>query len=211
MQAWPSRYDWTHVVSLSKGEPTGRPIYAVRFSRKLPESRAARGLAALLDQLRLKGPIDITFHARVVIDIGTGKEKAVPIPVEKAWRPGVSGGVLIFLLTRQCELPSCAHFPLTSSESTGKGSCHSTTCLRWRTHVSDCMPNCYRRYMGTRFVKYNSYVIGDIKAGSHRKGRFVPAPDGIPPLVQDLPPLSPSRIFRLGGIRIDISRARPGE
>ena len=39
-----------------------------------PEGHAARGLSALLNQLHLKGPIDITFHARVVIDFGTGKE-----------------------------------------------------------------------------------------------------------------------------------------
>jgi len=140
IQAWPSRYGWGDVVSLGKGKATGRPIYAVRFGRKLPKGHVARCLSTLLNQLRLKGPIDITFHARVVIDIGTGKEKAVPVPVEKSWRPGVSGGVLVFSYLASASWPNCDRFPPTSSGSIGKGAYHLTICLPWRAPASDSMP-----------------------------------------------------------------------
>jgi hypothetical protein len=210
IQAWPSRYGWGDVVSLGRGVPTGRPIYAVRFGRKLPDGRAARGLSALLNQLRLKGPIDITFHARVVIDIGTGKEKAVPIPVEKPWRPAVSGGILVFLLPNQCELTQLRPFPAHIQRTHREGRLSLDDLLALENSCLRLYAYCYRRYMGTRFVKYRPYMRDDIKAGSHEEGRFVPAPNGVPPLVSDLPSPSPSRIFQLGGIRIEISRAALG-
>jgi hypothetical protein len=208
IQAWPSRYGWGEVVSLGKGEPTGRPIYAVRFGRKLPKGRAARGLWALLNQLRLKGPIDITFHARVVIDIGTGKEKAVPVPVEKPWRPGVSGGVLIFLLPSQCELAQLRPFPAHIQRKHKEGRLSLDDLLALENSRLRLYAYCYRRYMGTRFVKYSAYMRGDIKAGTHKKGRFVPAPNGAPPLVPDLPSRASRRILQIAGIRIEISRSR---
>lgn len=65
--------------------------------------------------------------------------------------------------------------------------------------------------MGTRFVKYSAYMRGDIQAGSHKKGRFVPAPNGVPPLVSDLPSPSPRRILQVAGIHIEISRPGFGQ
>jgi hypothetical protein len=121
---------------------------------------------------------------------------------------GRQWGSAVFLLPGQCELAQLRPFPAHIQRKHREGRLSLDDLLALENSRLRLYAYCYRRYMGTRFVKYHAYLRDNIKAGSHKKGRFVPAPDGVPPLVPDLSSPPPSRIFVLGRVRIEISRAR---
>ncbi len=118
MQAWPTRYGWATTISLTQGVRSGDPIYRVRIGP------ARRGrlwkMLRLARFIRRRGPIDVAFYARLAVfglGLNRNSEFVLPIPVEKAWRPSVQGGLLTTLLPNECREFDLRYFPMRSGRS----------------------------------------------------------------------------------------------
>jgi hypothetical protein len=210
MNLWPSLYRWGAVITLGEGRSSGRHMYAVRFGRRSDVGRPESRLGGLLRRRIFKGPIDVTFHARVAIveqgESEVRKEKVVPIPLDKAWRPSVNPGVILWLLPERCDLELLRTFPDDIRAKREAGTLTLEDLLDRDGSQLRLYAFCYRRYMGTRFVKYSKYTQHDLRPGSHKKGRFVPAPAGKLPQREDIPNSRPERVLNFGDIRIEVSR-----
>jgi hypothetical protein len=211
MNLWPSLYRWGTVITLGEGRSSGRHMYAVRFGRRKDVGRPESRLGRALRRKMFKGPIDVTFHARFAIvekdtEGRARKEKIVPIPVDKAWRPSVNPGIILWLLPERCDPELLRTFP---NDIRAKREAKTLTLedlLKRDGAQLRLYAFCYRRYMGTRFVKYSTYTQNDVRAGSHKKGRFVAAPAGELPQREDIPDSPAKRVIRLGDVRIEVSR-----
>jgi hypothetical protein len=186
-------------------------MYAVRFGRRRDLGRPESRLGGLLRRRILKGPIDVTFHARMAIVEPEGenearKEKVVPIPVDKAWRPSVNPGAIIWLLPERCDPELLRTFPNDIRAKREAGALTLEGLLECEGAQLRLYAFCYRRYMGTRFVKYSKYTKDDLRPGSHKKGRFVPAPEGKLPKRKEIPDSRAEGVFNFGDIRIEVSR-----
>jgi hypothetical protein len=208
MNLWPSLYRWGAVITLGEGRSSGRHMYAVRFGRRSDLRRPESRLGGLLRRRVFRGPIDVTFNARVAIveqdERGVRKEKVVPIAIDKDWRPSVSPGVILWLLPERCDPELLRTFPNDIRAKREAG----TLTLEDLLEQKGAQLRLYAFYMGTRFVKYSKYTQRDIRPGSHKKGRFVPAPADKLPKREDIPDSRARRVFNLGDVRIEVSRAR---
>jgi hypothetical protein len=212
MNLWPSLYRWGTVITLGEGRSSGRHMYAVRFGRRSDVRRPESRLGGLLRRRIFKGPVDVTFHARMAIveqgEGGVRKEKVVPIPIDKAWRPSVSPGVIIWLLPERCDPELLRTFPKDVRAKREAGTLTLEDLLELEGAQLRLYAFCYRRYMGTRFVKYSKYTQQEIRPGSHKEGRFLAATADKLPQREDIPDSRAKRVFSLGDIRIEVSRAR---
>jgi hypothetical protein len=212
MNLWPSLYRWGSVITLGEGRPSGRHMHAVRFGRRSdlrrPEGRAGRWVRKRF----FKSPIDVSFHARAAIvehdENGVLKEKVVPIPLDKDWRPSVGPGVIIWLLPERCNLELLRTFPSYIRAKREAGTLTLEDFLECKGGQLRLYAFCNRRYMGTRFVRYRKYTHKDLRPGSHKDGRFVPAPADKLPKREDIPGSLSRRTFSFGDVRIEISRER---
>jgi|GEM_PF-5118774 len=212
MNLWPSLYRWGAVITMGKGRLSGRHMYAVRFGRRSDIGRPESRLGGALRRRIFKGPIDVTFQARVaIVEQGEGevrKEKVVPIPIDKPWRPSVSPGVILWLLPERCDLELLRTFPENIRAKREAGTLTIEDLLEHEGAQLRLYAFCYRRYMGTRFVKYSKYTLHDLRPGSHKKGRFVQAPEDKLPLREDIPEARAQHVLEVGDIRIEVSRIR---
>lgn len=216
MNLWPSLYRWGAVITLGEGRSSGRHMYAVRFGRRSDVKRPESRLGGLLRRRIFKGPIDVTFHARVAIveedgKGGTRREKVAPIPIDKPWRPSVNPGVIVWLLPERCDLELLRTFPGDIRAKREAGTLRLEDLLNCDGAQLRLYAFCYRRYMGTRFVKYSKYTQHDLRPGSHKKGRFVPAPVGKLPKREDIPDSRAKRVVDFGDIRVEVSRVQDPE
>jgi hypothetical protein len=210
MNLWPSLYRWGKVITVGEGRTSGRRMYAVRFGRwsdlGRPESRFGR----VLHKRILKGPVDITLHARIAIverdDAGAAREKVAAIPVDEAWRPSVGPGVIVWLLPERCSLDSLRTFPADIRAKRAADTLTIEDLLACEGAQLRLYAFCNRRYMGTRFVRYGKRTLKDIKPGSHKKGRFESAPAGKLPRRKELPQVRTEKVIELGDIRVEVSR-----
>ncbi len=191
-------------------------MYAVRFGRRSDVGRPESRFGGLLRRGIFKGPMDVTFHARVaIVEQETKdeprKEKVAPIPIDKPWRPSVSPGVIVWLLPERCDLELLRTFPDDIREKREAGTLTLEDLLNHEGGQLRLYAFCYRRYMGTRFVKYSKYTKHDLRPGSHKNGRFVPAPSDKLPKREDIPDSRAERVFDFGDIRVEVSRVRNPE
>ena len=210
MNLWPSLYRWGEVITVGEGRHSKRRMYAVRFGRWSDLGRPEGSLGRFLHRTILAGPIDIKFHARVAIverdAAGVPKEKVADIPLDKSWRPSVGPGVIVWLRPEHCTLEALRSFPCEIRAQREAGTLTLDDLLRCDGAKLRLYAFCNRRYMGTRFLRYRKYGISDIKAGSHKKGRFVPAPSGKLPSRDELPQLQLIEKLEFGDIRVEVSR-----
>jgi hypothetical protein len=210
MNLWPSLYRWGAVITLGEGRPSGRPMYSVRFGRRSDLGAPETQLGRLLRRAVFKGPIDVTFSARLAIvepnrESGA-REKVALVPIDKTWRPSVNPGVILWLFPERCDLEQLRTFPEDIRAKREAGTITLEDFLRVEGAELRLYAFCYRRYMGTRFVKYTQYQLGHIRPGGHKRGRFVPASADKLPVREDFPDFQVNRVLDLGDVRIEVSR-----
>jgi hypothetical protein len=216
MNLWPSLYRWGAVITLGEGRSSGRRMYAVRFGRRSDLGRPERKWVGVLRRRIFKGPVDVAFYARVAIvqtdnEGEARKEKVAPIPIDKPWRPSVNPGVIVWLLPERCDLALLRTFPDEIRAKREAGTLTLEDLLTLNGAELRLYAFCYRRYMGTRFVKYSKYTEHDVRAGSHKKGRFVATPVDELPQREDFHDSVSERVIDFGDIRVEVSRVPQGD
>src|ERR1700688_3713877 len=116
MNLWPSFYRWGDVITSGEGRLSGRRMYSVRFGRWRDTGKAEGRASRFIRRKLLKGPIDVSFHARVAIverdsNGDVRREKVVPIPVDKSWRPTVNAGIILSFAPERCDRELLRTFP----------------------------------------------------------------------------------------------------
>ena len=188
IQIWPSKFGWGKVISVQRGRPSGRLLYRVRVGMP-PRRQRWRGPAPRTSSRRVRlrrGPIDVNIYARLVIDLRPEVTASAKIPVQKSWRPSIYRGVLTTFVPSHCERDPLRHFPAHIRDKHEDGILSLDDLLsvdgtRLRVYAFG-----YRPYLGTRLLARAEYEHKDLKAGSYRRGRFVPSVGGEPPEVSDI-------------------------
>jgi len=198
IQVWPSAYQWGPVVSWTREEETGRDAYRIRFGLRpadKPLRRRFRRWRKAARRVRLAprryGPFDVEIHARVaVLGLTSGDpdiETVVDVPVDRDWRPAVSGGGLTRLRPEYCDPFELRSFPqeIRDKRASERLNLHDLLALERSTLRLYAFAS--RPYIGTRVVGRGSYKLKHIVAGRYVKDQFERATDAIPPTVPAAP------------------------
>jgi hypothetical protein len=188
LQNWPTRYHWPKTISLTQGELSGKPIYRVRLGRR--PRRKAKGRTIVPGRRPGRaGPIDVTIHARVAVKgLGTRKdtEITVPLPVDKPWRPTVTGGVMTTLLPQYVEPHELRYFPQEIRDKRDQGTLRLEDFLSLPGSRLRLYAFGYRPRTGTRLMIREFFGLDAIVPGIYRDGQVERSEDGKPPLRPDL-------------------------
>jgi hypothetical protein len=190
IQLWRPRCFWSKEIAQAIGAPSGEPLYQVRLGRRRRRaSRRSQPRRRHWPRVRWRGIVDVSISARVVV---TGlraehRDVVLPIPVSRAWRPVIEGGVNTFLRADLCARSDLRYFPPAIVEKHAQGVLNLHDLLGIEGARLRVYAFCYTRLTGARRMIREQYTLESVRPGHFDlRGRFVSEPE--PPILQDLEP-----------------------
>lgn len=154
LHAWPTRYRWGLYVEESQGDASGRLMYRAKLYR--PRRRIT---------VRLRRPMDVTFHARVAVTTDEA-QMLIEIPVERNWRPRINHAVYTELFASYCDPRDLTYLSQVVQDKRARGVLTIRDLLAIDGASLHLYAFAYRPYSGTRLLMFRRFHASDVESGS---------------------------------------------